>query len=316
MKIIVDVGGCDHPQEVIKGIELALQQTDAQIVAAGRKELIEQVLPQEILSSDRLEIIDAPTEITNNEQPVNAVMKKKDSSLVLAMKRLAADTECKAIVSAGSTGAVLCGAAVILGRKPDVDRPSLATLLPNAKGGFTMIADCGANVDCRPEQLLSFAKLASECYAVTYQTESPTVATLSVGTEDKKGNELTKKAFALIKESGLNFVGNIEAKTVLDGDVNIVVCDGFDGNVILKCIEGTAMTVIKMMMKALAKNAPEGVDLSFTKAAVQDLMTTLDFTSQGGAFLLGVNKTVVKAHGAANATTVVSCVKQAISMNK
>lgn len=314
MKYVVDVGGCDNPQDVIKGVEETLEQTNANLVVFGNEELIRSVLSAEATSSPRLEIVNAEETITNNDSPMTAIRSKKNSSLVLALKRLASDEECGAIISAGSTGAVLCGATVILGRKPDVERPTLATLLPSDKGGFVLLADCGANVDCRPEQLLSFAKLGSECFAKMFGKQSPTVATLSVGTEDKKGNELTKSAFALIKESGLNFIGNIEAKTIISGDADVIVCDGFDGNVVLKCTEGTAVSVAKRMMKLLAACAPQGTDLTFTKVALKKLFETLDFTSQGGAFLLGVKKAVIKAHGAANAQTVVSCVKQAISM--
>lgn len=314
MKYVVDVGGCDNPQEVIKGVELTLNETDANLVVFGKEELIRQNLSETAQNNPRLEIVSAEEEITNLDSPMSAIRSKKNSSLVTALKRLATDEECGAIISAGSTGAVLCGATVILGRKPDVERPTLATLLPSDKGGFVLLTDCGANVDCRPEQLLSFAKLGAECFGKMFDKQNPTVATLSVGTEDKKGNELSKSAFALIKESGLNFVGNVEAKTIISGDVDVIVCDGFDGNVVLKCTEGTAISVAKRMMKLLATCAPEGVDLTFTKVALKKLFETLDFTSQGGAFLLGVNKAIIKAHGAANARTVVSCVKQAIAM--
>ncbi len=310
MKIIVDAAGCDNPSAFAAGIAEAINQTDAFIIVYGDESTIESSLADKQFDRARLEIVCANEVITNDESPVKAVIRKKNASLTLAMKRLAEDTSCQALISAGSTGAVLCAASIML--QKTADRPSLATTLPNKKGGFTCIADCGANVDCRPEQLVRFAELAAY-YMNSFTDHKPIVATLSVGTEDKKGNALSKATFELLKQTDLNFIGNIEAKTVLDGDVDVVVCDGFDGNILLKSIEGTAKFVAEKYTRLLVSNLPDGTDKSFITKSLQQLTNTFDFTSQGGAVLLGVNKLVIKAHGAANSATLASCVKQAIT---
>lgn len=310
MKIIVDAAGCDNPSAFAAGIAEAINQTDAFIVVYGDKNTVENSLADKQFDRARLEIVHADEVITNNESPVRAVLGKKNASLTLAMKRLAEDDDCQALISAGSTGAVLCAASIML--QKTAERPSLATTLPNKKGGLTCIADCGANVDCRPEQLARFAELAAG-YMCGFTDHKPVVATLSVGTEDKKGNALSKATFELLKQTDLDFIGNIEAKNVLDGDVDVVVCDGFDGNVLLKCIEGTAKLVAEKYTKLLLNNLPEGVNPSFIMSSLQRLTDSFDFTSKGGAILLGVSKLVIKAHGAANSATLTSCVTQAIT---
>lgn len=310
MKIIVDAAGCDNPSAFAAGIAEAINQTDAFIVVYGDKCPIESSLADKQFDRARLEIVHANEVITNNESPVRAVLGKKNASLTLAMKRLAEDSDCQALISAGSTGAVLCAASIML--QKTAERPALATTLPNKKGGLTCIADCGANVDCRPEQLARFAELAAN-YMQGFADRKPVVATLSIGTEDKKGNALSKATFELLKQTELNFIGNVEAKTVLDGDVDVVICDGFDGNVLLKSIEGTANLVAEKYTKLLLSNLPKGVSPSFITSSLDQLTDTFDFTSKGGAVLLGVNKLVIKAHGAANSLTLASCVKQAIT---
>jgi glycerol-3-phosphate acyltransferase PlsX len=188
--------------------------------------------------------------------------------------------------------------------------------LPNDKGGFTCLADCGANVDCRPEHLFTFARISSEYTTKMYGIEKPKVMLLSVGTEDKKGNAVTKEAFELLKNSELNFCGNIEAKTVLSGEADVVVADGFNGNVLLKSIEGTTKSVCQRISALLIKNANADTDLAFVKKSFGELMQMLDFNSMGGALLLGVKKPIIKAHGSASSSTVINTVKQAISIIK
>ncbi len=311
MKIIVDARGCDNPLDVARGVALASNETNANLVVYGDKNILLQLATEENCDLSKLEIVDAPEEITNFDSPVRAIVSKKNSSLVLALKRLLADDDCAALISAGNTGAVLCGATMILGKKEGIERPTLTTILPAKNDKWVCITDCGANIDCRAEQLAKFAEVASEYMAKTYKVE-PKVATLSIGSEDKKGNELSKATFALLKESNLNFVGNVEANSVLNGDVDVVVCDGFVGNALLKNIEGTAKFVAEAYTKTLMANLPKDIDGSFIKKSLKQLMVNLDFTSMGGAVLLGTNKLVVKAHGAANSMTIVSCVKQAL----
>ena len=211
---------------------------------------------------------------------------------------------------------MIAGSVLILGRASGNDRPTLLTFLPNDKGGFTCLADCGANVDCKPHHLLKFGEYASEYSQKVLGVENPKVALLSVGTEDKKGNAVSKETFKLLKESNLNFVGNMEAKTALSGDVDVIVADGFDGNVLLKSIEGTAKSVAGRILALLKKHASKNGDMAFVKKAFDELMELLDFNSQGGAILLGAKKPIVKAHGSANSQTVVNTVKQAIKICK
>lgn len=314
-KIILDCYGCDNPAEVIRGGAQAIAAVDGvSLIVTGNAEEIQSVLKDELFDRSRLEILDAREVIVNGESPVTAVRTKKNSSLAVAYERLKSDPSVKAMISAGSTGAVLCGAVMLLGRCEGVKRPALASVLPADNGKFVCLADCGANVDSKPEHLLDYARFASEYMKSAFGISSPRVGLLSVGTEEGKGNALTKEAYVLLKESGLNFVGNIEAKSVLSGGADAVVCDGFDGNVILKSIEGTAKSVSARLYKLLARFAPEGTDTSFIKRSFGELMKSLDFNTQGSAILLGVQKIVLKAHGSAVAETVVNTVKQAVAM--
>lgn len=313
-KIIVDGFGSDHPDAVIRGVAKAIRaESEAYILLSGQRAYIEDVLSDEEFDRSRLEILDAEEVITNNDHPSRAIVKKKNSSLVVAYQRLKEDEECKALISAGNTGAVIAGGVLVLGRAEGVERPTLTTLLPTANGGVSCMADCGANVDCKPHQLLSFARLASEYMRRAYRIDNPKVGLLSVGTEDEKGNALTKETFGLLKESGLNFVGNIEAKTLLSGECDVIVTDGFAGNVALKTIEGVSSTAIKAFMGLLKKNAPKDVDFAFIMRSLGEFMSIYDFNSLGGAVLLGVQKPVVKTHGSSNEDTIVGAVRQALA---
>ena len=305
MKILIDAFGCDNPEQFISGIATAINETEnVTLVVAGDEKTIENVLKGEQFDRSRLEILDASEVISNEDSPVLAIRRKKKSSLVVAY----------VMISAGNTGAVIAGAVLLLGRENSETRPTLATFFPNEKGTMTCLADCGANVDCRAEHLLQFATHASGYVKKVYAIESPRVALLSVGTEDQKGNQTTKEAFELLKKSNLNFVGNMEAKTALSGEVDVIVADGFWGNVLLKTIEGTAKFMMNKTLELLLKNAEKGVDLSFVKKTFYELKQTIDFNSLGGAVLLGAKKPIIKAHGSANAETMVNTVKQAVNM--
>lgn len=314
-KIVLDCYGCDHPEEVIKGGAAAVEaEKDVSLVLTGNAEEINKILSGESYDKSRLEVVDAPEVIVNGESPVAALRAKKNSSLTAAYTRLREDPSVKALISAGSTGAVLCGAVMLLGRCEGVKRPALASVLPADNGKLVCLADCGANVDCKPEHLYDFARFASEYMRSTFSVESPRVGLLSVGTEEGKGNELTKATYTLLKASGLNFIGNVEAKSFLSGAADVVVCDGFDGNVLIKSVEGTAKSVSGRLYSLLSRFAPENTDLSFVKRSFGELQKTLDFNTQGSAILLGVKKIVLKAHGSAVAETVVNTVKQAVAM--
>lgn len=316
-KILIDAFGCDNPDDVIDGILKVLNEIEkVNLAVVGNSEYIQNRLKNIEFDSSRLEIINADEIITNDEAPVAAIRQKKQSSLVVGYSALKNRADLPIMITAGSTGAVIAGAILVLGRESRDDRPFLATFLPNDKGGVTCLADCGANVDCRPEHLLTFAQISAEYLSKLYGITNPIVKLLSVGTEDKKGNAVTKEAFALLKNSELNFGGNIEAKTVLSGETDVVVADGFNGNVLLKAIEGIAKSVSQRLLSFLKKNAQADADLSFVKKSFAELMQTLDFNSLGGALLLGVKKPVIKAHGSANSDTIVNTVKQALKIIK
>lgn len=311
-RIIVDCFGCDHPEQVILGVKKALEEIkDVKLIVTGNQVFIKECLND--YTSPFLEIVDAKEIITNEDSPVLSIRSKKDSSLVKGLNILK-DNQADAIISCGNTGAVLCGASMILKRCENVERPALASCLPTDIGTLTCLADCGANVDCRPEHLFEFALFGSLYMRSVYGIENPRIGLLSNGSEDKKGNELTKETFKMLKESKFNFIGNIEAREALSGKCDVLVCDGFDGNVLLKSIEGTAKSVVMLMNKFIQKNAPKDYDLSFVKKANIDLFKKLDFNSLGGAILMGVRKIVIKGHGAANSDTIVNCIKQAIKM--
>lgn len=314
MTIIVDTRGGDNPDLVIKGCAEALREIEeVNLVLTGDEAHIKELLSSESYDKGRLTVINAEEEITNCDSPLTAIRRKKNSSLVKAYEALSGDAA-SAMITAGSTGAVIVGSLLLLNRGKGADKPALATVFPNITGGFTCLVDCGANVDCNEENLLNFARHGSDYMRTVYGIEKPKVALLSVGTEDSKGNALTKAAFALLKDSELNFVGNMEAKTVLAGEVDVIVTDGFAGNVLIKAVEGVAGAVMQVFTGLLKKNAPEGADISFVKRSAYEFMNIFDFTSQGGAILLGAEKPIVKMHGSANNKTVVSCVRQAMSM--
>lgn len=306
IKVIVDIhGGDKSPKELLPGVIKALDNNlDLEVVVAGNEDIIKDYLNEVNYQDDRLTILSCSQEVTNNDSPTAILKEKKDSSLVKGMKELST-SDASGIVSCGSTGAVLASAMFILGRINRC-RPSLAATLPNVKGKLTILLDCGANVDCKEEHLMGFATMGSVLSKAT-GVDNPRIGLLNVGVEEKKGNELTKNVHKLMKDSSLNFVGNIEASSVLNGDVDVIVTDGFPGNVVLKNIEGVAKTLIgEMVMKMKTSNDP--LEQQVIGNLVKHFMSKYDFNSQGGGILLGVNKIVVKGHGAANADTIYSTI--------
>ena len=236
MKVVVDIyGGDNAPKEIVKGCVQALKENRGfDLVLVGKANEIADLLKEQTVEMSRVEIVDAPDVITNDDVPTTAIRTKKESSLVVALDRVKNDEECIGMVSAGSTGAVLTGSFLKIGRIKGISRPALAPLLPTVDGGNVLLIDCGANVDCKPAMLAQFALMGNAYAKAILNKENPRVALMSNGTEDKKGNELTKEAFGLIKELPVNFVGNMEARDLLSGDFDVVVCDGFWGNVALK----------------------------------------------------------------------------------
>ncbi|MCH5163677.1 MAG: phosphate acyltransferase PlsX [Clostridiales bacterium] len=314
MKIVVDTAACDNPEEVIRGCALSLQNDKkADLILTGDEEQINKVLSLYNIDRNRLEIIDAKEVITNEDVPTVAIRRKSDSSLVKAYEALKRD-DVIGMVSAGSTGAVLSGSILKLGRIRGIHRPALAPILPTVNGKEVCLIDCGANVDCRPEFLVEFALMGVSYMKSVYGIESPRVGLVSNGVEDKKGNELTKEVFARLKQLPINFVGNMEAREALSGDYDVLVCDGFVGNVLLKSVEGTARMVMKILKSAIMEDGLAKFGSLFMKKAFGKVKSKMDYQQNGGAPLLGIEKIVVKSHGASNSDAIQASIKQVEKM--
>lgn len=313
MRILVDAMGGDlAPDEIVKGAVHAQQELGAEIVLVGQRAAIESCLRNE---QAKLEIIDASEVITMDDDPSTATRRKKDASMTVALNMLR-DGKGDAVVSAGSTGALLTGATLIVKRIHGIRRAALAPVLPNGDAGV-MLIDCGANADCTPEYLLQFAYMGKFYTHDLLGCEDPRIGLLNIGAEETKGTELQKQTFALLKEAHeagrLNFVGNVEARDVFSGNVDVLVCDGFSGNVLLKCIEGTAMMLMKRLKGIFYKNTANKLAAAVLKKDVYALKSLFDPSEVGGTALLGISKPVIKAHGSSDARAIRSAVRQAIT---
>ena len=320
MKIIVDALGGDYaPKEAVLGALDALElKKSLHVVLVGDQGLIRNELAGKTYDVARLEIVHAPEVISNNEVPTTAVKTKKESSIVKGLELLASDPDALGFVSAGSTGAVLVAAYMKLGRIKGVSRPALAPALPTLKGKPVILCDCGANVDCKPINLLHFAVMASAFSCAVTDTVKPIVGLLSNGAEDKKGNELNREAFELLKNSPyIEFKGNCEARDMLSGDFDVVVADGFNGNIALKSAEGTAGAIFSILMDGIKRGGLKAkLGALLLKPVLKDVKTRMDYNSQGGACFLGVNKVVVKAHGASKRKSICASILQARKLAK
>ncbi len=320
MKIIVDAFGGDYsPRETVLGAIDAVNAKDGlQVVLVGDEKQINNVLEGEKYDASRVEILHAPDVITNEDVPTTAIKTKKDSSLVKGLELLASDDEAAGFVSSGSTGAVLVGAYMKAGRIKGVSRPALAPALPTVKGKPVILCDCGANVDCKPLNLLHFAIMASAFSTALTDNAKPTVGLLSNGAEEKKGNELNKEAFELLKASPyIDFKGNCEARDLLSGDFDVVVSDGFNGNIALKSAEGTANAIFSILLDGINKGGLRAkLGALLLKPVLRGVKCKLDYNNQGGACFLGINKVVVKAHGASKRKSICASVLQAATLAK
>ena len=314
MKIILDgFGGDNAPVEIVKGAITSVNLLPGVTVAiTGDEDKIKQVLSDYGYAGDKIEIIDAKEVISNNESPTVAIRQKKNSSLVVAFDTLNSSDEYVGMISAGSTGAVLTGATLKVGRIKGVFRPAVAPVLPNLKNGKTLLIDAGANVDSKPEYLAQFAIMGSEYMKSMYGIVNPRVGLVSVGTEDHKGNALTHETFEFLKNmKNINFVGNMEARDALSGEYDVLVCDGFVGNTLLKSYEGGIDTLNKVLKEEILKLGLKGkLGYLLLKKAFKNVKRRMNYTTVGGAAFLGVKKLVVKTHGSSNAETIYSCVKQ------
>ncbi|MBQ5761318.1 MAG: phosphate acyltransferase PlsX [Clostridia bacterium] len=312
-KYIIDIYGADKGYStVIDGaLEALAQFSDIHIVLCGDEETIRTYLSAKNYDTSRIDVIHAPEEITNHEPPTVIFDKKQNSSLAVGIKILKEDPEAVAMISPGNTGAVLVGSIFKLGMSVPLKQPALASMLPCHNGKLVCLIDCGANMDCKPAHLAKYAIMGSVLMKCRSDIDNPKVGLLSVGKEEGKGNVQTKEAFGLIKETGVNFVGNIEGNDVLAGDVDVVVCDGFSGNVLMKNAEANGKIAMGMVDVLLEKEEKGSHTYNTLIALRERLFMTFDFNSQGGATFLGVNKILIKAHGSANSKTIASCISQA-----
>ena len=323
MKIILDaMGGDNAPQATVLGAVQAVRDFGAKIALVGRSEEILQVLKEEGIDAlpAGLEIVHAEQVVDPHEDPTAAVRKQKDSSMMKGLKMLA-DGEGTAFISAGSTGALLTGATLIVKRVKGIRRAAMGPVMPNKAGGKTVILDCGANAECTAEFLLQFALVGSLYAKSCLGVENPKVGLLNIGAEESKGTPLQKETYELLKQAGekdlINFVGNAEARDVPLGMVDVVVCDGFSGNVLLKSIEGTAMFMGSLMKHKIFKRSfLSKIGYLFCKPGVDEVMGMLDYRTIGGTQFLGITKPVIKAHGSSDALAFRNAVRQAMEASQ
>lgn len=317
IKVAVDAMGGDHaPAQPVKGaVEAVARRKDVHVFLVGQKGVIEEELKQCAYAGDQITVVDAPEVIETAEPPVMAIRRKKQSSIVVGMN-LVKQQEADAFVSAGSSGAVLVGGQVIVGRMKGVERPPLAPLIPTEKG-VSLLIDCGANVDARSSHLVQFAKMGSIYMENVLGVKRPKVAIVNIGAEEEKGNALVKETFPLLKNSpDINFVGSIEARDIPHGDADVIVCEAFVGNVILKLYEGVGATLIGMVKQGMMQSTRSKVGALLVKPALKETLKAFDASQYGGAPLLGLKGLVVKAHGSSKAQEITNSIIQCVTFKE
>ncbi|MEW5745796.1 MAG: phosphate acyltransferase PlsX [Nitrospirota bacterium] len=315
MKVALDAMGGDFaPEMTISGALEAVSEYDMEVVLVGDRQRLAAVLRDKRYPSNRISIAHASEVVEMHESPSTALRKKKDSSIRRTIE-LVKHGDADAGVSAGHSGVAMATALFLLGKSPNVDRPAIATIMPSLKGFFVLI-DAGANVDCKPENLLQFAYMGNAYYRAIFNVAEPRIALLSIGEEDTKGNELTKEAFKALKGARLNFTGNIEGKDLFVGDADVIVCDGFIGNIVLKVSEGLAETIIKMLKREIADVATGKLAYLMIKPAVRNFKKKTDYSEYGGAPLLGINGTFIISHGRSSSKAIKNAIKVAAEMAK
>ena len=316
-KIAVDaMGGDNAPAEVVKGaVDACLARNDVKLFLLGKEESVREELKKYNYPGEQIEVVDAPEVIEMAEPPVLAIRKKKQSSIVVGMN-MVKQKEADAFVSAGSSGAILVGGQTIVGRIKGIRRPPLAPLIPT-ETGVSLLIDCGANVDARPEHLLQFAQMGSIYMEQVVGIKNPRVAIVNIGAEEEKGNALVKETYPLLLDcKDINFIGSIEAREIPHGGADVIVCEAFVGNVILKLYEGLGATLIGVIKKGMLSTLRSKIGALLVKPALKETLKTFDASEYGGAPLLGLNGLVVKTHGSSKAKEITNSILQCVTFHE
>ena len=317
VNVAVDaMGGDNAPFEIIKGaVEAINTDKRVKVFLVGQETVMKEELKKYTYNAEQLELVHASEVIETGEPPVMAIRKKKDSSIVKSMYMVKEGT-CDAFVSAGSTGAVLVGGQIIVGRIKGVERPPLAPLIPTEKG-VALLVDCGANVDARPSNLLQFAKMGSIYMESVIGVKNPKVGLLNIGVEEEKGNALTKETFPLLKSCpDINFVGSIEARDITSGAADVIVTDAFAGNVALKSLEGVAAVLVKQIKTGMMSTFRSKIGALLVKPALKNTLKQFSTEEHGGAPMLGLNSLVVKSHGSSKAMEIKNSILQCVTFKE
>lgn len=317
VRVAVDaMGGDNAPEAVVQGVVDALNASkEIEVLLVGDQKTVEKCLAGAQYDKERLQVIHASEVITNNEAPTVAIKKKKDSSIVVS-QRLVREGKADAFVSAGSTGAVLVGSQVLIGRIRGIERPALAPLIPTTKG-FSLLIDCGANVDAKPSNLVQFAKMGSIYMENIMGRKNPRVAIVNIGIEEEKGNALVKQTYPLLKEcKDINFIGSIEAREIPNGYADVIVCEAFVGNVILKMYEGVAGALMGKVKETMMSSLKTKIGALLIKKDLKKTLKAFDASAYGGAPMLGLKGLVVKSHGSSNAKEIKQSVLQCVAFKQ
>ncbi|MBO5394743.1 MAG: phosphate acyltransferase PlsX [Clostridia bacterium] len=316
MKIVVDAfGGDNAPLEIVEGAVDAIRRNpELEVILCGKEQAIKEILNGR---DERIEIVDAQDVVLNTDHPTEAIRKKKDSSLVRAYDVLKEREDVVGLVSAGSTGAILAGAIMKIGRIKGISRPALAPILPTKKDNDVLMVDSGANVDCKPVNLLHFALMGSAYYSIIYGVKNPRVALLSNGSEEGKGNELVKETYPLLQAAPVNFIGNKEGGDYMSGDVDVMVADGFAGNALLKGSEGAVNAVISVLKNSIKSHFSSKIGYLLMKKTFKELRDRIDIIGKhAGSPLLGCKKLVVKNHGSCKRNNIRASIEQTMKLHE
>ncbi|MBK5253766.1 MAG: phosphate acyltransferase PlsX [Peptostreptococcaceae bacterium] len=313
MKIMIDGMGGDYaPQEIVKGAVLAAKEIKHEVIIIGEEDKIHKELKRNNYKGNNITVVNATEQITNEESPVKAIRKKKDSSIVKGFNMIK-ESEADVFISAGSTGALLAGSLLILGRIKGIDRPAIAAFYPKiGKNEPALLLDCGANTDIKPKNLLQFGIMGSIYIENVLQRKEPEVGLLNIGIEPNKGDKLHKEAYVLLEGSQLNFIGNVEGRDVPAGACDVIVADGFSGNIFLKTSEGMASSIMKLIKTKLMESILSKMGALLTAKKLRSLKKEFDYSESGGAPILGVKGVVLKLHGSSKSNAVYNAILKAI----